>query len=337
MEDIRLNWTDNGLNSHGIRVLTEGIDTSRFDKNPIMLYNHHRTTSGKVDEILPIGKWKDYRKEPDGRMTAVPVFDMNDEFAAKIASKVYGGFLTACSISVFPLEVSDDPQYKLPGQTGPTVVLSELRESSIADIPSNPNSAGLVLCDYDGNVLELTDGGNSLLRLYNNQNQTKMKELALKLGLQEGASEAAMMSAVLKLQADHQQEVKTLTDRAEKAENDLASFKRERDEAQRAEALMLVDAAIKDGRVSVELKDEYLAMFADNFERTRKIVAGTTSARSGLGRQVAGQKGTVAMKFADKSWDELDKAGLLAELKLSDPDLYNEKYKEMAAGLKIRA
>jgi len=30
----------------------------------------------------------------------------------------------------------------------------------------------------------------------------------------------------------------------------------------------------------------------------------------------------------DKTWDELDKAGLLVALKAEDPELYKEKYKE---------
>ena len=40
-------------------------------------------------------------------------------------------------------------------------------------------------------------------------------------------------------------------------------------------------------------------------------------------------------KYAAKSWDELDRAGLLAELKANHPDLYEKKYKEMAASLHI--
>ena len=32
--------------------------------------------------------------------------------------------------------------------------------------------------------------------------------------------------------------------------------------------------------------------------------------------------------FADKSWDELDRCGLLAVLKNSDPGLFAAKYKE---------
>ncbi|MCD8177302.1 MAG: hypothetical protein LUE98_07720 [Tannerellaceae bacterium] len=40
-------------------------------------------------------------------------------------------------------------------------------------------------------------------------------------------------------------------------------------------------------------------------------------------------------KYASLSWDELDRKGLLAELKEKDPELYKEKYSEMAKGLNI--
>ena len=47
------------------------------------------------------------------------------------------------------------------------------------------------------------------------------------------------------------------------------------------------------------------------------------------------KSGGDSSRYASMSWDELDKAGLLAELKTNDPDLYTKKYKEMSAGLHI--
>ena len=50
---------------------------------------------------------------------------------------------------------------------------------------------------------------------------------------------------------------------------------------------------------------------------------------------MVGKTGSDSSRYASMSWDELDKAGLLAELKENDPDLYEKKYKEMSAGLRI--
>ena len=43
---------------------------------------------------------------------------------------------------------------------------------------------------------------------------------------------------------------------------------------------------------------------------------------------LAGTQGGDAGKYAAKSWDELDRAGLLAELKANHPDLYEKYFKK---------
>ena len=73
--------------------------------------------------------------------------------------------------------------------------------------------------------------------------------------------------------------------------------------------------------------------FKANPENARKIF-GSVPERTKLS-SLAGTQGGDAGKYAAKSWDELDRAGLLAELKANHPDLYEKKYKEMAASLHI--
>jgi len=95
--------SSDSLNSHGMRVLTSGIDISRFQSNPIMLYNHLRTAKGWFDEvattdsILPIGVWKNITRSA-GQLTAEAWVDYEDEFAAKIGDKVKSGVIRAVSI-----------------------------------------------------------------------------------------------------------------------------------------------------------------------------------------------------------------------------------------------
>ena len=102
--------SDESINSYGFWVLTEGIGMERFLKNPIMLFNHHRTSRGKTDEILPIGRWENLTVE-NGVLYGTPVFDEKDEFAMKIKSKLESGILSSCSIGISVKTWSEDAKY----------------------------------------------------------------------------------------------------------------------------------------------------------------------------------------------------------------------------------
>ena len=83
--------SDESDNSHGFKVLTEGIDITQFEKNPIMLYMHERPTI--------IGMWKNLRKE-DGKLYADAVFDTESEKGGEVARQVEKGFLRGASIGI---------------------------------------------------------------------------------------------------------------------------------------------------------------------------------------------------------------------------------------------
>lgn len=168
----------------------------------------------------------------------------------------------------------------------------------------------------------------------NNKKQKKMKEVASKLGLPEGASEAEMLAAVVNLNSSHAAEIAALKSARDTAEAELTRLKQEKKDTEKAEAVTLVDQAIKEGKISADLKDDYLEMFASDFARTKKILAGAKT-RMKLSDMVNKPGAGTTGAYASLTWDELDKKGLLAELKEDDPDLYQAKYKEMAAGLHI--
>ncbi|MBX2969433.1 MAG: HK97 family phage prohead protease [Cyclobacteriaceae bacterium] len=128
--------SDESVNYLGSRILTSGIDLTRFLTNPIMLYNHER------EKVLPIGKWENVRKS-GSQLLAEPFFDMDDSFARAVARKVERGILNAASVNVNMIELSEDTSLYLSGQSLPTVVKSELIEVSIADIPGNKNAVRL--------------------------------------------------------------------------------------------------------------------------------------------------------------------------------------------------
>lgn len=335
MSKERLVWSDEGLNCYGFWIPNKAFILDRFTKNPMMLYNHHRTLMGKQDEILPLGIWEDWRIEKDGKFTGVPVFDMKDEFAVKIANKVEGGFLSACSVGIRILEISEDSKYLKPGQTRATVTKCELKEVSIVDIPANPNAAGIILYDENDNVIKLSDDGKCPVRLLNltNNKSKKMELITKELGLSAQASESEITLAVKSLKDTHAQELKNIEKRATDAEASLKTFQDSQKSKETTEALSLVNQAIEDGKISSELKEDYLSMFTSDFERTKKIVTGLqgrTRLSDMAGKGNANQSGKYNL-----SWDELDQSGLLEELKANDPNLYALKYKEMTKTLNI--
>lgn len=93
--------TSNSVNAYGTRVLTEGLDISQYEKNPIVLYMHKRG--------IPIGTMNDLRVEND-RLFGTPQIDGDTDEEKVIAAKWERGTLRMLSAGIEILEWSDDPQ-----------------------------------------------------------------------------------------------------------------------------------------------------------------------------------------------------------------------------------
>lgn len=145
-----------------------------------------------------------------------------------------------------------------------------------------------------------------------------MKNVALTLGLQENAGEADVLAAVNKLKSDHRAEVETLTTAKNKAEEELKTLRDGIEAERKAEAAGLVDAAIEAGKITAELKETYLGLFAKDHESTKKAIE-AISGRTKLSDLAGKAAAAGTAKYADLSWDELDRKGLLAELKERHP------------------
>ncbi|XAW31864.1 prohead protease [Porphyromonas phage phage007a_Bg4] len=311
---------DETVNTYGFRMLTDGANLEEFRKNPVMLLDHN-------DWSLPIGRWENIRKE-GGKILANAVFDMRDPKAAEVARKVEENFIRMASIGAWPPEEkTDDSLYKLPGQTGPTVTKWTVREASIVTIGANHNA----LAFYDretGKLLDLTDQ-SAVVKLMDNvkpTNKRSMSELTQILRLSDGASEQDVTAAVKALASDNERlrgENKTLSDAVTK-HND------ERKKKEKEEAIALVDAAVRDGRINADGKDTYLQFFDKDFESAKKALA-AIPVRSRVTAHIQGGAGASATELSDlsgKSWDELDKANKLTLLHDSYPDLYAQKFEE---------
>ena len=143
------------VNSYGSRVLTDGIDLSQYERNPVLLWMHRRSWEPGA---MPIGKVENLRIE-DGKLIGTPVFDQNDDFAKRIESKWENGYLRMASAGLEPIETTPDPALVLPGQTRETVSRSKLVEVSIVDIGGNDEA--LQLYGQEGKLLKLAAGEDS--------------------------------------------------------------------------------------------------------------------------------------------------------------------------------
>lgn len=312
---------DETVNTYGFRMLTSGANLEEFRKNPVILLNHK-------DWELPIGRWENIRIEGT-QILADALFDEKDDIAVKIAGKVEGGFLRMASMGAWPPEeVSDAEELKLPGQTLPTVTRWTAREASIVTIGANHNA--LVLFDRQtGKPLDLTDA-STVIRLMDRFNHSKndsnmdntLKEI---LKLQDSAQDAEVIGAVKQLIENHDR----LARENQKLKEAAAHAETERKEARHAEAVRLVDAAIADGRIHAAGKEAYLKLFDADFENTRATLDAIPRRQSVTGRIHEGerQQAVELSDLAGKSWDELDKAGRLVELRDKAPELYREKFK----------
>lgn len=225
-----------GLNSYGSRVMTAGLDTSQYCRNPVLLWMHRRG-----GDNMPIGRMENLRVDGD-RLIGTPKFDEKDEFAKKIATKWEDGYLNMCSAGIEILEYSTDPSMLVQGQTRATATASKLVEVSIVDIGANDEALKLY---GGGKLLELAAGQDcDLLPLVklskpeetprpeaaaqsneNTNSKNMKKETLLLLGLAETATEEQVHAAVtaLKSKADN---AETLTLAAITAQVDAAITER---------------------------------------------------------------------------------------------------------------
>ncbi len=166
--------SDESVNSYGFVVLTEGIDTSAFERNPVMLYMHNR--DGNV-----IGRWENIRKDGK-RLLGDAVFDDSTELAATVKKQVEKGFLRSVSIGIEQIATEE-----LNGVQ--TVTKCRLIEVSIVDIPSNENAVKLFR-RTGGYVYNLKE-----LETDNTPEDLKTALIAL-LGLEKDADDKDIIEAV---------------------------------------------------------------------------------------------------------------------------------------------
>lgn len=218
----RVRISNESVNCYGTRILTSGIDISQYIRNPVLLYMHER---GNV-----IGYVKDIKIEGQD-VTGELVFDEVSELSKQLKKQWEFGSVKMVSANFQILSTSDDKQLLIEGQERPTVTRCKLVEVSVVDIGGNDDA---IVLSHEGETISLS-GQNSIdgvLPLINNKEPIKkkkmeLKELAIKLGLKETATEEEVNSKIVSLSAtvnkvnDLEAQVSTLL--AEKKNVELAA------------------------------------------------------------------------------------------------------------------
>lgn len=313
--------SDESVNKYGFRVLTNGIDTSQFEQNPVMYYMHRRNienpTGGEV-----IGRWENIRVK-NGKLLADAVFDESEPLGKKIAGKVKNGFIKMASIGIERKETSAKPTLLLDGQTKPTVTKSLLQEISIVDQGGNNNALKLYGGDGDEIELELLNQKNDM---------SNLKAIALALGLEATAEEAAILVAATQLKtAKNAAEVK------------LANFEKAKKEAQKIEAETLIDKGVTLGLIPEGMKETYHTLFAQDHLSTRSAVESLiASSDSGNGKSDqlgdfmknvgGGKKTTDAPKTFD--WLQKNDTAQLADIRKNQPEVYQQLVNDYTNGVR---
>jgi hypothetical protein len=275
--------SDESENGYGLIVLTSGINTEQFKKNPVMFYNHNR--EGGV-----IGRWDNVRKDGD-KLLATPIFDESDENGSKIAKKVQDGFIRAASIGIDVTQIEKDK----------TITTCELIECSICDIPSNGNALMLY---HQGNPVK---DRNTCIKLKLIKGQSIMSEDELKkileaLGLEPDSSIDSILESINSHQtASNTIEGKTVSETVENAillnyvkpyekegllqmaKTNTKTFskyiterKKECLEERKKECLELIEASFKDGRLDRgmrDVKEFWLRVFEYDYEGGKAMLS----------------------------------------------------------------
>lgn len=312
------------VNSYGYRIITEGIETTQYERNPVVLFMHQRPDyKATGDEV--IGRAR-LAKEGD-QLLAYITFDTENEFASKIEKKVKGDFIRMCSMYADVIEASSDQALAKPGQKYETITKCKLVEISIVDIGGNDDA------------IRLSSGGSSpKIKLLNQKTENKMSELktiALALGKPADASESELLNTVTELKL-----AKTAADtKATEWEGKYVAL-------QKSEATTIVNKAVKLGLIPEDLAEGQISLFEKDFDgqkvKLSKLIDDKEAEDVKTGKNavigavvLAGGKQT-PQSTTDESFDFLQKndAVKLSKMRTEDPVKYAQLAKGYADGVR---
>lgn len=289
----------NRINCYGSRVLTNGIDISQYQRNPVLLYMHTRY------DMPPIGRVENIRKEDDQLLGSL-FFDMDDAESARIANKWDNGFLKMVSASLDVIETSTEIE---DGQAVRTVTKSKLIEVSVVDIGGNDDALAVQL-SYEGKIIELSRP-EDFPNTNTNTNSQNMKELLELLNLPTDASDKEVLSAVTTLQKQNKELIE------------------ESNRVKSAQIKSCVELAIQDGKIEESARAHFEKMGEnagyEMLQSTLSLIKTMKPTHQATRPSMLLKQPTI-MGDTAATWDAMDKEGTLFKLKSEDPERYNTLY-----------
>ena len=325
------------VNRYGFRALVKGIDLTQYERNPILLWMHIRAFGSKETLILPLGNVIDLKIEDLPEiglcLTGLPVFDVSDTFAESIYKKIENGTLRMASAGLIPLEWSDDADLVLHGQRSATLVRSWLEEISIVDIGGDNNALSIALYNDNHERIELSSNGENALIPSLNLNTIDMSKIEL------SAARAAILLGGKEVQTAEQfeTEISGIVQLAAQQKTQVETLTREKSELQTKlddiEAIQLnskietlVQGAIDNRKITADEKATYIALAKADYDNVEKLL-GTKGSSPTIQSQIDKSNTSKVSLYANKTWDQLDKEGLLIKLKSEDLNLFKELFK----------
>jgi len=301
----RVRISNESLNSYGTRVLTSGMDVVQYDRNPVLLYMHERGQG--------IGLVKAFKVDGE-EITGELVYDEATELSRRCKKQWEFGSLKMVSIGIDIIEMSEAPEYLVPGQSSPTITKSKLFEVSLVEIGANDDA---IVLRKDGQRIELGKDGGTVLPLLHNKNNQKTKtmdqeKLALELGLPKDADEAAISAELARLKAKG---------------TEADSLRTECDTLRAARIETLVNAAVAEKKIGEDKKQQFLELGKKLGAEDLKATFDAMSPQVKLGSIVGNQGGAPSGGNAEyKKLSEVPTAEL-EKLRTENPAQYKKLFK----------
>ncbi|MBK5213628.1 MAG: HK97 family phage prohead protease [Flavobacteriaceae bacterium] len=308
-------FNDGSKNSYGFIIPTSGISLKRFNQNPVMLDSHYNSTQSVL------GNWENLKTD-NGILTGEPVFDGDDENAAKIARKVEAGYIKSCSMGI--TFNRDDLKY-----VEGVLILEkcELYEVSIVAVPSNANA--IRLYNTDGELLKeaevqklclsaIPTEFDEVIPTNNNDMKITLKSaILLALGFAAGTTEVDAVEL--------EEKITGLSAKLQAAELKLSQKLEAEETAKLAAIDAEVDGAVKSGKITADKKEKFVNLGIASPDLLTETLA-AIPAKASLSALV--QKNGETAVGEVKTPDDFQKLSLDAQLqfKQTQPEAYKQLF-----------
>lgn len=154
-----------------------------------------------------------------------------------------------------------------------------------------------------------------------------LKELKKRARFAACADDNAALVEIDKLEAEAAESA-SLKTKVTSLETKLQEQEAAIEAAKAAERKALLDAAQRDGRINAANRQTFENILKTSFEDGKAALASLKPRRSVMQDIVLSGSSAESTEWHNKSWDELDRAGRLIELRDSAPEVFKAKFRE---------